>query len=207
VARGAIAAPVLRSASAEIRFASPTSCDVSLTVAIEGATDVEHRVEVADGNRIDAPVIEGASAGGPATDIGRTRAITIRQAQPRYTLRYAAALSADRAYRCPVWLPAVPADGRSRNVTIVVTLPDGASAAGTMPAFSWTGSRGEARVPHLPAVVIVPFAEAGASRPWDVSRVMDAVAIATLVVGSLFWLRRTRARRALAGSARAGAHG
>jgi hypothetical protein len=84
-----------------------------------------------------------------------------------------------------------------------VTVPDGASAAGTMPAFSWTGSRGDAGVPHLPSVVIVPFAAAGAPRPWDVSRVMDAVAIVTLAACSLLWLRRARARRRLAGSARA----
>ena len=63
-----------------------------------------------------------------------------------------------------------------------------------MPTFAWTGTQGSATLPHLPAFVIVPYAAAGGSRPWDVSRVMDAVAIGTLVFASAVWLRRQKGR-------------
>lgn len=202
-----VATPVLRVADAEVRFTSPTECEVVLTSAVDGASTVEHRLEVVSGSRVELVEVSGASIERPPFDIGRTRAIVVRRADGAYGLTYRVELPSDRAFRCPLWVPTVPADGRSREVRLVVYIPDGASPAGTMPAIAWTGSNGTATMSHLPSFVLVPFAAAGFPRPWDVSRVMDAVALTTLVVASLIWLQRTRSRRWRAGQTRAEAHG
>lgn len=191
-------APVLREARAEIRLASPTTCAVSLTLTVEGVADVTHRIDLRPGTRVDLLGVDGGAAVAPPTDIGRTRALTVRAAGP-YTLRYDVALPDDRAYHCPIWLPVVPADGRSRAVALQVTLPEGATASGTMPVFRWAGAAGVATSGHLPAFVVVPYAGPGEPRPWDVSRVMDAVTLGTLAVATLLWMRRARARRPAAG--------
>lgn len=195
-------APVLREASADIRFTSSTSCEVRLTARVDGAAEVAHRLDVRSGTRVVLDGVDGATLATEPADVGFTRALTVRSGAAPYTLRYAVTLPGDRAYRCPIWLPTTPADGRSRSVVLRVTLPDGATPSSTMPVFRWTGTTGEATGGHLPAFVAVPFAAAGEPRPWDVSRVMDGVAIGTLAAGTLLWLRRTRARR---GVARAGA--
>ena len=46
------------------------------------------------------------------------------------------------AFRCPIWLPTTPADGRSRAVRLIATLPSGASPSGTMPSFAWVDGTG-----------------------------------------------------------------
>lgn len=202
------AAPRLRSADAAITFTSPTSCEVTLTLSVVDASEVEHRLEIVPGSRVDLVGVERATAVGPAADIGRTRALTLRPGAADYTLRYHVDLAADRPHRCPLWLPAAPADGRSRNVRLTVAVPDGASPAGTMPTLAWNGSRGTAAVGHLPSFVLVPFTPPGAPRPWDVARVMDAVALATLAFASLAWWWRERRRRERADlRTRAEAHG
>lgn len=194
------AAPVLREARADIRFTAPTACDVRLTVLVDGAAEVTHRLDVRSGTQVVFEGVDGAAVAAEPADIGLTRALTVRPESGAYTLRYGVTLPADRAYRCPVWLPTTPADGRSRAVVLRVTLPEGATPSSTMPVFQWTGGTGEAVGGHLPAFVAVPFAAAGEPRPWDVSRVMDGAAIGTLVAGTLLWLRRARARRTVAGT-------
>lgn len=194
------AAPVLREARADIRFTSPTACDVSLMVRVEGADEVAHRVDARAGTRVALAGVDGAAVTTPPADIGRTLALTVRPgAGAPYTLRYTVVLPADRAYRCPLWLPAAPADGRSRAVVMRVTLPEGATPSSTMPVFRWNGPSGEAIGAHLPAFVAVPFAAAGEPRPWDVSRVMDGAAVGSLVLGTAVWLRRARAKRTAVG--------
>ncbi|MEZ5293218.1 MAG: hypothetical protein R2745_19205 [Vicinamibacterales bacterium] len=195
----AAAAPVLRSATVEIRFTAPTACDVSLAVTVDGATTVEHRLEVLPGGRARLVDVQRAAIAAAAADVGRTRALVVEPAGGEYTLRYAVEQPPDRPFRCPVWLPAAPADGRSRNVVLRVALPAGARAAGTLPAFAWNGALGEATMGHLPAFVLVPYAEPGQPVPWDISRVMDGFTVAALVAGSLLWLRRARAGTAPAG--------
>jgi hypothetical protein len=200
-------APVLRSAVVEIRFVSPAICQVALTSAVDGATTVEHRIEIASGTQVELVNLRGGSMQGPPADVGRTRALIVRPAGREYTLDYRVSLPPDRAHRCPLWLPAAPADGRTRSVRIDVAIPEGTSPAGTMPALAWTGALGTTTVGHLPSFVLVPFAAPGAPRPWDVSRVVDATALITLVAASLAWLLRSRSRRVRAGQTGAEAHG
>jgi len=190
----AAAAPVLASAEARIAFSAPAVCEVTLILSVLGAADVEHRLETLEGSRTTPVDVQGADRVGEVRAIGRTQSLVVRPRGEPYTLRYRVTQPDDRPYRCPVWLPAVPADGRSRNMRLSVTVPAGASANGTMPSFAWTGTSGEATLGHLPAFVIVPFAAAGQQRPWDVSRVMDAAAVGTLVLASAMWLRRQKGR-------------
>lgn len=198
------AAPVLREARADIRMTSPAACEVALTLTVEGAAEITHRLDTRTGTRVDLLGVEGARVTAPPNDVAHTRALTVQPSARPYTIRYRVELPSGREYHCPIWLPAAPADGRSRAVVIDVMLPDGAVAAGTMPALRWTGASGVATTGHLPAFVVVPYAAAGEPRAWDVSRVMDAVAVATLVAASLLWLRRAGARRRSgAGEARA----
>jgi hypothetical protein len=197
LAPAAAGAPVLTSAHAGVRYRSPTSCDVEMTLAVEGASEVEHRLELPAGASVTLHGTAGATDLGRARDIGRTRSLVLAPATPggSYTLRYHVEQAASRPGRCPLWLPTAPARGVGRDVRLTVQVPDGAVASGTMPTFTWQGATGSATVPHLPAFVIVPFAAAGDRRPWDVSRVMDAAALAALAVASLLWMRRTRAAR------------
>lgn len=192
----AVAAPALTSARAAIAFTAPTACEVTLTVTVGGAASVEHRLEAPQGSHVELIDVRDAIQDGDVRDIGRTRALTVTPsgASP-YTIHYRFAQAADRPHRCPIWLPAAPADGRSRPVQLSVRLPEGTVASGTMPAFTWTGAEGTTTLPHLPAFVIVPYTKAGEARPWDVARVMDVVALAAIAGGSGLWLRRRQRRR------------
>ena len=191
------AAPVLRDADVRVGFRSPTACDVDLTVNVKGAAQVEHRVEVVDGARVELRELRGAAQLGEAWMVGRTRALVVRPAGAAYTLRYAVEQPQSSAGRCPLWIPSVPADGRSQAVALRVRIPAGAMAAGTMPGFAWVGEEGTARLGHLPAFVRVPYAMPGEATPLDIAFVMDVVAIGTLVLASAAWARR-RPRRGLA---------
>lgn len=193
---GAAGAPVLRSAEARIVFSSPTSCAVDLTLRVEDPSTpsgaVEHRIEASDGSRIELLGVYGAAKIGEPGAVGLTRALVLRPEASVYTLRYAMDQPPDRANRCPLWLPTVPADGRSEAVRLLVRLPAGATPVGTMPAFTWTGEEGAAMLGHLPAFVHVPYALPGAPAPWNIARVMDLVSVATLILATLAWARRSR---------------
>ena len=158
----ALGAPVLASADARIRIESPTACAVELAVTVEGASQVEHRVEAVEGSRVELLQVtrRGCRLAEPRR-VGRTLSLVVTPGQPAYTLRYHVQQPDSRRDRCPLWLPAVPADGRSRNVRLTVQLPAGATPGGTMPGFVWTGDRGETTLGHLPAFVRVAYAEAG----------------------------------------------
>ena len=197
------AAPVLRAADAHIIFQSPTACTVELSVTIADAAQVEHRVEIADGGRIDLVDVRGATAAGPPTDIGRTRALTLRPEGESYTLRYEVQLPAARAHRCPLWIPTVPADVRAASVRVTTRLPSGARAAGTMPMFRWNGDEGTATIGHLPAFVRVSFAMPGQPAPWNIAAIMDTASIVTLVASTLGWVRYRRRRVTRSGDRRA----
>lgn len=191
----ALAAPVLRAADGQVRFTSAVTCTVDLTLTIQGAPAVEHRLELPDGATVTRFEVSGATAGA-MRDVGRTRAVTVTPSADgaRYTLRYDVRQSDAQPHRCPLWLPTVPADGRSRAVHLVADVPPDTTVVGGMPAFAWQATHGEVTLAHLPAFVIVPFAAAGADRPWDVSRVMDVTAMATLVMASIAWLVRQKGR-------------
>jgi len=195
------AAAVLTAADARIEFRSPTSCTVALTVSVNGAVVVEHRLALGSGAAVELTGIDGADAVSAPRDIGRTRALVVQPRQPAYTIRYAVTNAESDAHRCALWLPTAPADGRSRDVRLHVQVPPGAVPGGSMPGFAWTGERGEATLGHLPAFVRVSFAEAGARPAWDVSRVMDLVTLLMVAVASALWLRRARAAGARRGPA------
>ena len=189
----AFGAPVLASADARIRIESPTACSVELAVTVEGASQVEHRVEAVEGSRVELLQVSGAAQVGDPRRVGHTLSLVVTPAQPAYTLHYRVQQPDSRRDRCPLWLPAVPADGQSRNVRLTVQLPGGATPGGTMPGFVWSGDRGETTLGHLPAFVRVAYADAGRTPPWDVSRVMDAITLATLAVATALWMFRKRA--------------
>ena len=186
------ASAVLRSADAQIVMTAPTACEVRLSVTIDSVPEsVEHRLEMLDGAT--ATLVDGGSpAADPPHDVGRTRALIVRPASPSYTLRYHVQQPPAGAFRCPLWLPTTPADGRSRAVRLSVRLPDGARPAGTMPTFAWNAGVGTATLGHLPAFVRLPFEADGVAGPWNLARLMDLVSIGVLAVASLVFWRRTR---------------
>jgi hypothetical protein len=190
------AAPaVLRSADVRIIMTAPSACEVVLSVALDALpASVEHRLELLDGATVTL-VGSGSAATDPPHDVGRTRALTVRPTAPSYTLSYHVRQPPSGVFRCPLWLPTTPADGRSRAVRLSVRVPDGARPAGTMPAFAWSGGVGTATLGHLPAFVRVPFAANGVPAPWDLARLMDGVSLGVLAVASLVFWRRTRAGR------------
>lgn len=192
---------VLREAAFDVVFTSPSHCQVTASFAIEEAEEIEHRLVVREGAEPTLIGIDGtvASDDDPARS-GGALSLRLRGSAPgdqHYRLRYEVSRSSAE-YRCPLWLPTIPTDGRSQEVTIRVSLPAGAErAGGTLPAFSWEGERGMVRLSHVPAFVRVPFGMAGAPAGLaglDTSRLMDAIAIIALVGASaLFaWRRRRR---------------
>jgi hypothetical protein len=183
---------VLRSADVQVTLTTPTTCSVELSVAIDGApATVEHRLEILEGATI--TLLDTLSvASDPPRDLGRTRALTVRPSTPTYVIKYRVQQPPHGRFRCPLWLPTTPADGRSRAVRLAVSLPPGAEPSGTMPAFTWRDGVGTTTLGHLPAFVRVPYAANGAPAPWNLARLMDGVSVGVLVVASLLWLRRTR---------------
>jgi hypothetical protein len=184
-------AAVLRAADVRVVLAAPRRCDVSLAVTLDDApATVEHRLEVLDGAAVSLVGIDEATLVGQPRDIGRTRAIVVRPSASPYRVRYTVEQPAAGEFRCPIWLPTIPADGRSRGVRMVVTLPAGARPAGTMPSLAWSGEVGTAALGHLPAFVRMPYAADGVTPSWNVVRLMDLAAMSVLAVASLLWLRR-----------------
>jgi hypothetical protein len=195
----AIAAPVLRSADIEIAIASPTSCEVTMTLVIEGAPEIEHRVDAPAG--VELISVQGARQIGELRTIGTTQSLVLRPDAASYTFRYHVQEPRDRAYRCPMWLPTVPADGLSRAVRFQIALPSSAVPGNSMPAFTWNGSRGSTTLGHIPAFVRAPFGQAGDARGlagrslgegWDVARLMDTAAVVVFAGASALWLLRRR---------------
>ena len=197
IAQGA----VLREAAFDVVFTSPSHCRVTAVFAIDDAETIEHRLVVREGAVPTLTAVDGSVelAGDPAAG-ARALAIRLHPRAPgdqRYRLQYEVAQTAAK-YRCPLWLPATPTDGRSQAVTIRVVLPDGAvRAGGTLPAFNWNGDAGSARLGHIPAFVRVPFGMAGAppgAAGVDITRVMDTIAVVALATatGLFAWRRRRR---------------
>jgi hypothetical protein len=192
LAASAPAAPVLRDAAVSITITSPISCEVSMMLTVDGAGDVDHRVEAFAGSRIELVDTRGASVVGAVRTIGRTQSLVLRPEQPHYEFRYRAQQPADVVGRCPVWLPAVPTDGRSRAVSIRVQLPPGATPGPSMPAFDWTGTQGSTRIGHLPAFVRVPYAPQGEVPGWSIGQLMDGAAIVVFGAAMGIWAWRRK---------------
>jgi len=196
---------VLRHARIHVLMTTPTTCDVeaAFTVDVDAPAEVEHRIQVFEGTQVELiEAVGAAQQAGPPAIAGRTQSLTMRfsgTGTGTYTLRYRIRQLDAWAYRCPMWLPTVPADGRSRAVELEVDIPPRASAAGGgLPALKWAAGRGTATLGHVPAFVRVPYTMAGeatdARAGWDVAHLMDVLAIAALVGGSAVWAWRRRRR-------------
>jgi hypothetical protein len=180
-------APLLRSTTIDVAMESPTRCTVTMTVAVEGAGEVEHRVESFPGSAIELLTLSGAVQAGVIREVGPTRALVVRPDASSYTVGYRASQPPDRAGRCPIWVPALPTDGRSRDVRLTVTLSDRATAGYSMPPLAWAGSIGTAALGHVPAFVRV---SAGQSSRWNVATAMDAAAVVIFAGATVLWMRR-----------------
>jgi hypothetical protein len=188
----AVAAAVLRSADIRISVTSPTSCEVTMAMTVEGGSEIDHRVEAFDGAGFDLMTIRDARQIRDPRAIGRTRSLVLRLDRPTYEFRYGVRQPEGRAYRCPLWLPAVPTDGQSRAVRLQIELPPATTPGSSFPAFTWSGTRGSTTLGHVPAFVRVAYGSQGEESGWDVGRVMDVAAIAVFVVASAWWVWRRR---------------
>jgi hypothetical protein len=193
VAPVSAAAPVLRSADVRITVTSPTTCEVTMILAVDGALEIDHRLDApAAAGGVELIEVQKAQRVGDLRTIGRTQSLVLRPDSPSYEFRYRARQADDRRYRCPIWLPAAPASGQSRAVHLQVDLPPASVHGGTMPAFNWTDGRGSTTLGSLPAFVHVPYVSGGESPGWSIGEVMDAVAIGMFAGASAIWVWRRR---------------
>jgi hypothetical protein len=182
-----LADPVVRSADLRIIVTSPRSCDVTMVLAIDGGGDIDHRIEAFEGTHIELAAVRGARHVNGVRTIGRTHSLVLQPEAGSYEFSYHAVQPADREYRCPIWLPAVPTDGRSRAVRLEVDLPVTATPAASMPAFTWTGAHGTTALGHIPAIVRIPYASPGEARGWGINSIIDALAIAVFAGATAIW--------------------
>jgi hypothetical protein len=183
---------VLRAAEVGITVTSPTSCEVAMTLTVDGAPEIDHRIEAAEGTEIELVETGGAQLVSDVRRIGRTQSLVLRATEAAYEIRYHVRQPADRAARCPIWLPALATDGRSRAVGIRVQLPPGATPGQSMPALDWTGTHGSVRLGHLPAFVRVPYAPDGESPAWSIGQLMDAFTVLVFGAATAIWTWRQR---------------
>jgi hypothetical protein len=184
---------VLRAADVSVTMRSPASCDVTMGLTVEGAEEIDHRVDAA---RVELRAVIGAQAVGEMRLVGRTQLLVLRPEQApakrpvsgMYEIRYYAETAPGREFRCPLWLPTIPTDGQSRAVSLKVDLPAGSQPSDAMPTLTWTGGHGERTLGHLPAFVHVPFAPQGAAHAWTMSQTMDAVTLVVLLGASAIWV-------------------
>ena len=203
-ARPALSAtPVLRAADVRAIIASRTSCDVRLSVTISGATEVEHRLAIADRDGWQLVNVEGARLVEPIRAVGATLSLRLRPAGASYVLDYSVQHQPplrieflDRVRdRCPIWLPTIPTDGRSRAVRMTIELPPGSTAGApgtTLPAFTWNGTVGTATLGNLPSIVRVPYAADGEALPWSLPGAIDRLAIGAFAAATAAWIWRVR---------------
>jgi hypothetical protein len=184
------ATPVLRSADIRVVMRSADACDVTMTLAVEGGGAIDHRIEAAESTQVQLTSHRGATQMQAPRTIGRTRSLVLESAS-EYELAYSVRQQTLRD-RCPLWVPAAPADGVSRAVRISIELPAGMAPAWTMPAFSWNGSTGTATLAHVPAFVRAAYLPTGESPMWNVATTMDAMAVFVFVGASGIWLWRRK---------------
>src|SRR5205814_2110891 len=85
-----VAAPVLRSADLKIAVTSPTSCEVTMSLAVDGGADIDHRIETFEGSRIQLAAVRGAQQVDRVRVIGRTQSLVLRPDAEKYELSYRA---------------------------------------------------------------------------------------------------------------------
>jgi hypothetical protein len=190
---------MLRSAAVNVTMTSPTSCEVTMALETITSDDVDHRVEAFAGSSIELVAVRDAAQVGSPRQIGMTRSLVVRAVAGKpYQIEYRFIQPEERAFRCPIWAPALPTEGRSRPVIIKVTLPERFSPKGrSFPALTWTGSEGTATLGHLPAFVRVRYIGDGTGREGgalDIAGAMDVAAMAVFALATAVWVwRRKRA--------------
>jgi hypothetical protein len=195
---------VLRQADVRIALTSANACDVTADLTIESKSRVEviHRLQLFEGARAELGGVSGAGkqAGVPRLE-GRTMVLGVAldpSASGPYTIRYRVTQPDEWSYRCPIWVPVTPTDGRVGAVRLQIDVPPGTvPTRGSFPAFTWTQSQpGTASIGHVPAFVRVPFMAAGHDPGWwarqDLATLTDTTAIAVLVIGTVIWVWRAR---------------
>ena len=185
-------AAVLQSADVRITVDSARSCVVTMSLTVAGVREVEHRIERFDGARVDLIETHGARLSGDITTIGRTQSLVLRPDGPAYSFRYRAEQPDSVSDRCPLWLPTVATDGRSRDVHLSLDLPRGAVAYDSMPVLTWKDGHGDVALRHLPAIVRVSYSNGSAPRGWSVTSVMDALTIGIFAAATALWTWRMR---------------
>jgi len=163
-----------------------------MALVVDGAQQVDHRIEAFDGSRIALVEVDGAESINDVRTIGRTQSLVLRPRQARYTIRYRATQSAARSGRCPLWLPAVATDGLSRTIRLEVSLPPGTSPGRSMPALTWTGTTGSTTLGNMPAFVYISYVAPGEAAGWDIARAMDRLAVLVFVLASAIWIWRRK---------------
>jgi len=183
---------VLQSADVRITVDSARSCIVAMSLSVAGAREVEHRIERFEGSRIELIEMRGARLSGGIRTIGRTQSLVLRPDGPAYSFRYRAEQPDAVSDRCPLWLPTIPTDGRSRDVRLSVDLPADAVPYDSMPVLTWTAGHGDVALRHLPAIVRVAYSNRSAPRGWSVTSVMDTLTIGIFAAATAFWTWRMR---------------
>jgi hypothetical protein len=164
-----------------------------MRLSIEGVHVVEHRIEAFEGSQVTLLSVTNASlVGDPATK-GSTRSLILQPGSSPYEIVYAVRQTSSRSERCPLWLPTIPTDGRSRGVALHVQLPDATLPGRSMPLLHWTGTSGTTTLAHVPAFVRVPYVREGESPAWDVAAIIDSIALFIILVSTaLWWWQRKR---------------
>lgn len=179
-------------------------CDAQVRLDLEttGPETVDHRLLLAENAHLSDVEITG-TARSPTSVIGRTASLPLAfggKGRWSYQLRYRVGFDGTRVSRCPVWVPAAPADGLSRAVHVAVALPPGATpSADVFPSFAWdTGGRGHVVLGHLPAFVFVHYTDPAHPISWleglGVRRAVDGAAILILACATGAWALAHRRR-------------
>ncbi len=125
---------VLRQADVRIALTSANACDVTADLTIESKSRVEviHRLQLFEGARAELGGVSGAGkqAGVPRLE-GRTMVLGVAldpSASGPYTIRYRVTQPDEWSYRCPIWVPVTPTDGRIGAVRLQIDVPPGTVA-------------------------------------------------------------------------------
>ncbi|MGH9383453.1 MAG: hypothetical protein ACRD2N_04100 [Vicinamibacterales bacterium] len=182
---------MLRAADVDVTLTSPTSCDVTMSLRVEGVSEIDHRID-GSARGIELVRVDGARQVGAVNTVGRTQSLVLRPEESTYRIHYRAQIPDDRADRCPLWLPTISTDGLTRAVRLRVDLPSGMTSFESMPALDWSGGRGEVTLGHLPSFVRVSYGPAGSARGWGIAQTMDAVTVVIILIATAIWFLRRR---------------
>ena len=210
-ATGVDAAPVVRAARVHAVLTSPIACDVeaAYTIQTDQPARIPFTLQTFDGTQVELSAVNGAAVTAPRSSTRARRPCCPRswppdRRQPRFAITSRRRQSGRIAV--PIWLPAVPTDGRPGAVSLQVEWPSGATLTGaTLPPLQRTA---DGRVvlarscSRVRARAVCRSRQSEHAPGWDVTRVMDVATVGVLLVASLVWLvvRERRRRRAPAQS-------